>query len=237
MKVAVDLHMHSALSPCADNDMTPNNIINMAFLKGLDFIAVTDHNCVENYEAIAKCGKSKGIIVVPGMEVETMEEVHLVCLFPNPEAAMAMQQIVFEALPDLENKEEIFGQQLIMDHEDNVKGTIDRMLITAAAISMEDVFSKVGELKGVVIPAHVDRDSYSVLSNLGAVPDYLDINYIEISRMCNYEEFMEEHPELTAYNHIKSSDAHYLWDMLERESFIDIERYSIGGLLEALSKK
>lgn len=236
MKVAVDLHIHTALSPCADNDMTPNNIVNMAFLKGLDIIAVTDHNCVENYEVVAGCARSKGIVVVPGMEVETREEVHLVCLFPDLSAAKKMQQIIFDALPERENRAEIFGQQLIMDEEDNIVMEMKQLLVTAADISIDDVFTKVDELRGVVIPAHIDRESYSILSNLGLIPDYLDIKYIEISRMCNYEDLRQVHPYLDVYNHIKSSDAHYLWDMLERESFLELEEISPSGLIKALKK-
>ena len=237
MKVAVDLHIHTALSPCADNDMTPNNIVNMAYLKGLDVIAITDHNCVENYEAVASCAKEKGIIAVPGMELETREEVHLVCLFPNQEAALKMQKFVFRALPELENRTDIFGQQLVMDQEDNVTGEIKRLLVTAADIGIDEAFAKVEELNGVVIPAHVDRSSNSVISNLGIIPDYLDINYIEISNMCNYEELKKKYLSIGEYIYIRSSDAHYLWDILERECFIEVMDLSIAGLIETLKIK
>ncbi|MCX7710130.1 MAG: PHP domain-containing protein [Clostridia bacterium] len=236
MKVAVDLHIHTALSPCGDNDMTPNNIANMAFLKGLDIIAITDHNSVKNCEAVINCACKKGIVVVPGMEVETKEEVHVVCLFPTLEEAKKMQEIVYSALPVRENREEIFGQQLVLDDEDNPLEQERRFLITAADISVDDVFSKVEELGGVAIPAHIDRESYSIISNLGMIPDYLNITCVEISKMCSCESFQIQHPYLDRYSFIRSSDAHYLWDILERESFIEVEELSSEGLIRALKK-
>jgi PHP family Zn ribbon phosphoesterase len=234
MRIAVDLHIHSALSPCSDNDMTPNNVLNMAILKGLDIIAITDHNSAENVEAILQCAKDKDIVVIPGMEIETREEIHVVCLFPNLETALKMQHIVYEALPDLENREDIFGQQLIMDKDDNTKGCVDRLLLTAASLSLEDVHKAALDMGGVMIPAHVDRESYSILSNLGMVPECLGLKYLEISRRCDLGKLMEEMDELEKYRFIRSSDAHALADIYERESFIEVEEKSIKGLLREL---
>ena len=104
MHAYIDLHIHSALSPCADNEMTPNNIVNMAWLKGLDIIAVTDHNSVENCKAVLKCAEERGILAIPGMEVETREEVHVICLFPDMDSAMEMQNIVWSGLPDIKTE-------------------------------------------------------------------------------------------------------------------------------------
>ncbi|MCX7842603.1 MAG: PHP domain-containing protein [Clostridia bacterium] len=234
MKAAVDLHIHSALSPCADNDMTPNNIVNMAFLKGLDVIAVTDHNSVENIGAVISCAKKKGILAVPGMELETREEVHIVCLFPGLSEAVKMQEIVYCKLPDIKNREEIFGRQLVLDEEDNIIRTVDRLLLTAADIGIDEAFNIVKELNGVAIPAHIDRESYSVLSNLGLVPDCLGIRYLEVSRKCNVDKLISTRYELVGYNFIKSSDAHYLGDILERESFLELDRISASCLIETL---
>ena len=146
MKAYIDLHIHSSLSPCSDKDMTPNNIVNMAYLKGLDIIAVTDHNSAENCDAMVICGKKRGIIVVPGMELETREEVHLVCLFPSVAEAHRMQEIVYNALPDIENREDIFGQQIMMDEEDNISGYQKRLLLTASSLSIDDAFMNVSSL-------------------------------------------------------------------------------------------
>ena len=236
MKAAVDLHIHSALSPCADKDMTPNNIINMAYLKGLDIIAVTDHNSAENLEPVLKCAGRRGILAIPGMEVETKEEVHLICLFPGLDEALKMQEYVYCSLPRLENREDIFGQQIIMDDDNNPAGFVDRLLLTAADIGIDEVFTRIDKLKGVVVPAHVDRESYSIISNLGIVPDNLDIKFLEVSRLCNTKKLADRYGYLGGYEFIKSSDAHYLGDILERESFIEVQELSAECLIYSLKK-
>jgi PHP family Zn ribbon phosphoesterase len=234
MKAIVDLHIHSALSPCSDNDMTPNNIVNMAFLKGLDIIAVTDHNSTENCNAVVDCGKKRGVIVVPGMELETREEVHLVCLFPGVAEAYKMQNIVYNALPDIENREDIFGQQIVMDEEDNITGYLKRLLLTASSLSIDEAFMHVSSLGGVIIPAHVDRDSYSIISNLGIIPKTPKMKYLEVSKACDVEMFTQNNPYLKDFNIIKSSDAHTLGDLFERESSIELDELSIECLLYTL---
>lgn len=236
MKAYVDLHIHSALSPCADNEMTPNNIVNMAFLKGLDIIAVTDHNSAQNCSTVQKCANERGIIAVPGMELETREEVHIICLFPGISEVFYMQEIVYNALPDMKNREDIFGQQLVIDENDNVVDILQRFLLTASSLSIDEVLTHVRSLGGVVIPAHIDRDSYSIVSNLGIVPDNLDIKYLEVSKVCDVNRYLENNPDLNKYSFIKSSDAHSLGEILERESFIELEEKSIECLIRALGK-
>lgn len=232
MKFAVDLHIHSALSPCADKDMTPNNIVNMALIKGLDIIAVTDHNSAENLESFIECSKSKNILVVPGMEIETREEVHLICLFPSVDSALEMQEVVYKALPKLENREDVFGPQLIMDSNDCILGHVKRMLLTASALSIEEVFENVvRRFGGAVIPAHVNRDSYSIISNLGFIPENLKIKYVEVSKDCNIDKFFLNRNDISRYRYLISSDAHHLGGILERESFIELDEKSIDCLL------
>jgi len=232
MKYAVDLHIHSALSPCADQDMTPNNIVQMAALKGLDAIAVTDHNSGANLEAISRCAVKKNLVFIPGMEVETSEEVHLVCLLPDLDRAMLLHRYVAVALPALQNREDIFGRQLLMDENDRITGEESRMLITATSLSIDEVFGFVRSLGGAVIPAHVDRPSYSVISNLGMVPENLDIKHLEISRNCDKYGYRAIHPELDRYRLIRSSDAHQLGDILERESMLELEHLSPQSIVD-----
>lgn len=236
MKAFYDLHIHSALSPCAENDMTPNNIVNMAYIKGLDIIAVTDHNSALNCEAVLKCAKARGIVAVPAMELETREEVHLVCFFPGLEEVMKMHEIVNDLLPGIENREDIFGQQLIMDEDDNVMGSCKQMLLTAANLSVDEALEIVNSLSGIVVPAHVDRDSYSIISNLGMVPDYLDIKYLEVSRDCDVNEFITKNQYLSSYSFLKSSDAHNLGQILERESTIELEEKSLECFMKFIKK-
>ncbi len=236
MKYAVDLHIHSALSPCADADMTPNNIVNMARLKELDVIAVTDHNSGANLEAVSKCASNCGLLFIPGMEVETSEEVHLVCLLPDLNSAGKLNSIVSNALPDIPNRKDIFGEQLILSDEDAVIGEEERMLVTATALNVYDVFSIVKNLGGAVIPAHVDRSSYSILSNLGMIPDDLDIKYLEISRNCDKYAYKASNPALDEYRLIKASDAHYLGDILERESLLELPELSAKAVIKAIGQ-
>ncbi len=235
MKYAVDLHIHSALSPCADKDMTPNNIINMALIKGLDAIAVTDHNTGANLRALDICAKKAGLVFVPGIEVESSEEVHMICLLPDIERAQELHLIVQAALPDIMNRADIFGNQLIMDENDMTIGEEQRMLLTATSLSIDDICAAVRKLGGAVIPAHVDRTSYSIVSNLGFIPEELGFKYLEISKQCDRFEYRASRPELDRYRLVKSSDAHYLGDILERTSMLEIEGLSADAIVHSLA--
>lgn len=233
MKLYYDFHIHSALSPCGDNDMTPNNLINMSIIKGLDAVALTDHNACENVRAAAAVAGDK-IIFIPGMEVETSEEVHIVTLFPTADAAEEMQRILVGSSPFIPNRPEIFGNQYIMDENDEICGEIDRMLVTASGLDIYTVVAAAKDLGGIAYPAHIDRESYSVLSNLGFIPPDLDISAVEItekSRTALEGEYSNR------YNIITSSDAHYLWDISERNHYIEVSDASVRGILNAISNR
>lgn len=212
--------------------MTPNNIVNMAALLGLNAIAVSDHNAVGNVKAAMDVAKEVGITVIPGMEVETEEEVHILTLYPSLEAAETVANEVHKKLPPIKNRPEIFGQQVFMDKEDNITGYEDKLLISPCAMSMNYLFDVVKSVGGIYIPAHVDRHSYSVLTNLGFIPDDIDIKNIEISRMTeDVDAFLSAREELKKYNIYRNSDAHYLQDMREAEAFLNISDISelFGG--------
>lgn len=233
MKLYYDFHIHSALSPCGDNDMTPNNLINMSIIKGLDAVALTDHNACENVRAAAAVAGDK-IIFIPGMEVETSEEVHIVTLFPTADAAEEMQRILVDSSPFIPNRPEIFGNQYIMDENDEICGEIDRMLVTASGLDIYTVVAAAKDLDGIAYPAHIDRESYSVLSNLGFIPPDLDISAVEItekSRTALEGEYSNR------YNIITSSDAHYLWDISERNHYLEVSDASVRGILNAISNR
>lgn len=233
MKLYYDFHIHSALSPCGDNDMTPNNLINMSIIKGLDAVALTDHNACENVRAAAAVAGDK-IIFIPGMEVETSEEVHIVTLFPTADAAEEMQRILVGSSPFIPNRPEIFGNQYIMDENDEICGEIERMLVTASGLDIYTVVAAAKDLGGIAYPAHIDRESYSVLSNLGFIPPDLNISAVEItekSRAALEGEYSNR------YNIITSSDAHYLWDISERNHYIEVSGASVRGILNAISNR
>ena len=204
--------------------MTPNNIVNMAALSGLDTIAISDHNTIGNVKAAMEVGKSCGVKVIPGMEVETSEEVHILTLYPSLEAAEVVAKEVYKRLPDIKNKTEIFGEQIYMDCDDNIVGYEDKLLISPADISFDELYDLVKSVGGLFIPAHVDRHSYSVLTNLGFIPEEFDIKFIEVSTATtDLESYLQARSDLKKYKVLRNSDAHYLENMSMKDAFLDID--------------
>lgn len=234
MKFAADLHVHTALSPCGDDDMTPNNIVNMALIKGLDLIAITDHNSCANVAAVIEAGRNKGLMVIPGIEVQSKEEVHLICLFKKLENALEFGGLIYSSLSNISNNEDLFGQQLMMDASDNIVGKLEKLLLSSSTYSINEIFELVSKHVGICIPAHVDRSSYSIISNLGFIPPNLKVDAVEISKNSTLESTLKKMPFIKCYKHVISSDAHYLWDINEREYFVEMEYLSVSQLFEAL---
>lgn len=236
-KISVDLHIHSVLSPCGDVMMTPGNLVGMAKINGLEAIALTDHNAMQNISAAMKIGEAYDIVVIPGMELETAEEIHVVCLFPDTESLSAFQDVVVESYgPKIPaNRPEIFGKQLIYNEEDEECGELERMLLIPSGITIDDVFGIVEGLGGIAFPAHVDRDSYSVLTTLGALPYGYKNGFVEISCECSREEIVKTYPELEKYKLLPSSDAHYI-DKIQEAGGAEllVEELSAKGVIEAL---
>ncbi len=216
----IDLHIHTALSPCAGQEMTPPKIIHAAKAKGLKMIAVTDHNTAENTGATVKAAEGSGIFVIPGMEVQTREEVHMVCLFPGLEACLACQEKIYQNLPDRLNSPEVFGSQSIMDSSGRIIGELERMLLISTDMSVETTADTVTALGGLCIPAHVDRPSYSLVAALGFVPPELAVTAMELSRNMSADEAALLLPELSGYTLLSSSDAHCLEDIGANPSVI-----------------
>ncbi|HEX9116317.1 MAG TPA: PHP domain-containing protein, partial [Anaerolineae bacterium] len=175
-----DLHLHTVLSPCAEVEMIPPLIVRRALALGLGLIGVTDHNTAENCDAVVRAAAGSGLIVLPGMETQTAEDVHVVCLFDTVEQALTWQGIVYDHLPDRPNPEEILGGQYVVDAEGDYLRTEDRLLLTATDLPLDDVVARVQALEGLAIPAHIDRPSFSLLANLGFVPADLDVPALEI---------------------------------------------------------
>ena len=233
MRIAYDFHIHTALSPCGDGDMTPNNIVNMAMLKGLNAIAITDHNTCGNAEACMKCAEGGGLLVLPGMEVETSEDCHIVCIFPDIDSARAMEEKVHDALPKIKNRTDIFGEQVYLDENDEVVGYEENMLVTATSLSTQKVADLARSFGGVAIPAHIDKSSYSVISNLGFIDKAWGFTTVEIKELSK-----EQNLRLTGgigeERVIHSSDAHYLWDISESEHFLEVESLTPEAIINTL---
>ncbi|MCG8484196.1 MAG: PHP domain-containing protein [Clostridia bacterium] len=236
MKLSYDLHIHTALSPCASDDMTPNNIVNMSLLKGLDVIAITDHNSVENCAATIKAAENKDIIVIPGMELQTAEDVHLLCFFEKIEQAFELQEMVNEKILKMDNNPSVLGNQHLLNHEDEIIGEKKEMLLISSGLSLNDAISRVKSLDGVPVPAHIDRGHNSLIVNLGFVPENLNVNLLEISQQGNLEQLMKVYKNLRQYHYITNSDAHYLGNISERIRFIEAENKTVKAVIEALKQ-
>jgi predicted metal-dependent phosphoesterase TrpH len=204
--------------------MTPNNIINMALLKELDIIAITDHNSCKNVKACLDTAEETSLLVLPGMELETSEEIHVLCLFADSSSALKFGAFVEGSLNKVKNRPDIFGHQYILDSDDEIVSEYENLLITSTAISFDDVFSIVLSYGGVAVPAHIDRPSNSVLSNLGAIPDIAQISYVEVSKRNKPADFLAKQNFTKKYLTVQSSDAHYLQDISERENFLEFEK-------------
>jgi PHP family Zn ribbon phosphoesterase len=214
-----DLHLHTVLSPCAEAEMLPEFIVEKAQALGLNLIAVTDHNSAENVAAMLHAAVGTDIVVLPGMEVQTQEEVHLLCLFDTLEQVLAWQEIVYANLPRLKNKPNVFGAQVVLSAEGEPVGYNERLLVTSVFLSVENVVQRVREMGGLCIPAHVDRPAYSIIANLGFIPAGLNIPGVEISHLLSPKEARSRFPQLTRYGLIANSDAHRLKEMVRRTMF------------------
>ena len=229
-----DLHIHSCLSPCGDNESTPGNIVGMAVVKGLDVIALTDHNTCKNCEVAMAIGEAYGITVIPGMELTTSEEVHVLCLFYNIEDAMKFDAFIEPRILDIPNNPKAFGDQFLCNDDDEVIGSFPKLLISATDISFDQVYDYVKEYNGVMIPAHIDKNSFSLMSNLGFVPPDSQFKCFELADMGNLHRLQKENEYLKKCNVITDSDAHYIEKINEPVNTLYAESNSIKDVLDAL---
>lgn len=229
-----DLHIHSCLSPCGDDDMTPSNIAGMAAVKGLDVIAVTDHNSCRNCPAVLRAAAEYGILAVPGMEINTVEEVHAVCLFPVLAAAMEFDAYVYGKLMKFPNNEKIFGKQQIYDEFDQVCGTEPNLLINAADISFDELWGLVRSYDGVMFPAHIEKSANSLIANLGFIPPDSRFGTAEVKDLGKLHELLRTNPYLKSCKIIHNSDAHYLEQIKEPELTLEVKERSVDGVIRAL---
>jgi len=211
-----DLHLHTVLSACAEVEMIPPLIVREARRRGLGLIAVTDHNAMANAPAVMQAAQGSGVTVWPGLEVQSREEVHLVCLFDTVAQAEALQAIVWDRLPPLRNREEFFGAQYVVDSTGDYRYTEERLLQTSADLSVEQVATETERLGGLCIPAHVDRPSFSLLANLGFVPPDTGFLALEISRLVTPAQARVRFPAIGDYPLIVSGDAHRLSEIASR---------------------
>ncbi|MEY8353345.1 PHP domain-containing protein [Lachnospiraceae bacterium 54-53] len=232
-----DLHIHSCLSPCGDDDMTPANIAGMAALKRLDVIAVTDHNSCRNCPAVLHFAEKYGVLALPGMELCTREEVHAVCLFSDLEKAMEFDEYVYSRLMLFPNREAVFGKQEIYDKEDSICGTEPYLLISRTEISFDGLWELVRSYGGVMFPAHIDRTSNSLISNLGFVPPDSRFAAAEVKDPAMLTQLKRGNPYLEGCRILCNSDAHRLEDIHEPQFVLEAEERSREAVIGALLRK
>jgi PHP family Zn ribbon phosphoesterase len=209
-----ELHIHTVVSPCAAVEMIPPLIVEEARTRGIDLIAITDHNTTANVEAVQKAAANAGLAVLPGMELQTNEEVHMLCLFDTLDQAALWQSLVDANMPSLENNIEYFGEQFVVDETGEFIRREHRLLLTSADLTLKEAVTAVNKLGGLAIPAHVNRQAFSLIANLGFVPSDVPFDALEISRHLNPIEACQKYPQLKNYPLIQNGDVHYLSDFL-----------------------
>ena len=229
-----DFHIHSCLSPCGSDDMTPRNIAGMAALAGYNVIAVADHNSARNSKATAEAAEQLGLLVIPAMELITKEEVHVLCLLPDFNAAEQFDRYVYDRLPNIQNKANVFGRQLYMDADDRIVGEEGKLLISAADIGIYDICSLIKLYGGVAIPAHIDRPSFSLISNLGFYDADMRFPAVELTANCDSSAFKQAHNILLP--HFVNSDAHALDQIPDAKNTIRVSRLCVKEIIKAIEK-
>lgn len=209
----VDLHIHSALSPCGSDDMTPNNIVNMSKICGLDMISVCDHNTLGQQRVLAQVAKKIGIRYLYGVEVQSIEDVHICGYFQEFEDAQAFDQYLKEHLLPIKNDVHFFGNQYLFDENDEIIGCEEILLIQSTNIPIQEIAKRIHKNHGIVSLAHVCDKSNSILTQLGFIPAHLEFDMIEVKNEKQKERIMKMHPWIKDVLWIKNSDAHYLQDI------------------------
>lgn len=228
-----DLHVHTVLSPCAGVEMIPPLIVREALAAGIEWIAITDHNSSANVNAVQQAARGSTLAVTPGMEVHTIEEVHVLCLFDNLDQLYEWQAHVDAALPPLENNPHFFGEQFIVDETGDFIRRDNRLLLTAANLSLSDTIEQVTTIGGLAIPAHVNRKTFGLYGSLGFIPPGLPLEALEISRHISPAEARQRYPDIAGLPLLQSGDVHYLGDFLGACQFF-VEEPSIAELRLAL---
>lgn len=217
--IRAELHVHTCVSPCAEVEMIPPLIVREAIERGIHLIAITDHNTIANAAAVIEAARDSGLTVLPGMELQTREEVHSLCLFDTLEQAGAFEEWVKRKLPSLQNRPEYFGEQFVVDSTGEFIRREDQLLLMSAEYDLNDACGKVMELGGMFIPAHINRTAFGLLPVLGILPPDICIDALEVSRHLTPEKAVIQYPQITPYPLVQGGDAHRLDEMQGANKF------------------
>ncbi len=229
-----ELHVHTVLSPCADVEMIPPFIIQTAVETGINLIAITDHNSTANISSVMRAAEGSGVHVLPGMELQTQEEVHLLCLFDDLDQAMEMQNYVDQHLPNIVNDPEHFGEQFVVDHTGDFIRRENRLLINSVQISLEKAVSVIHQLHGIAIPAHINRRAFGLIEMLGFIPPEIPFDAVEISSHVQPDAYLAAQRIPITLPIIQSGDVHRLEEFGGKMLF-DMQSPSISEILLALN--
>jgi len=236
MTYLADLHIHTTLSPCGDLSMSPDMIISKAREKNLGLIGITDHNTTRQCTVVKALGEKHGIVVIQGAEVTTKEEVHCLVYFDGDEPLKLFQLYLDQHLPDFANDVRFFGYQVAVNENNDIVYTEDRLLINAINQTIEEVEKKVHKLGGLFIPAHIDKTRFSILGQLGFLPQELKVDALEISPYCDEKQLVSRHSGISGHKIIRSSDAHYPHEIGRNYTQFDLRKADFGSIRDFLRK-
>ena len=234
-----DFHVHTLLSPCAAVEMTPNHIVLRAAQYGVGAVAITDHNASANVEAALEAGRSYGVKVFPGMEVECQEEAHIVVLFDTLEQLQQWQHIVDGHMNGIANNPEKFGAQFVVDADDNFIREEERMLLAPLSLTAAQVVQQVRELGGIALAAHIDRPAYSIVGQLGFIESDFGFAAAEISHVGWQKNLQSRLQRVAGFlPYVTDSDAHTMLDFLQGpKNLLTVADLTVAEILRALANE
>lgn len=235
--ISADLHIHSVLSPCGGLEMSPSALVTRLKELGITWFAITDHNSMANCPAYEAVAKKHGLSFTWGVEIQTMEEVHLLAYFDSREAAVQFDEELYKSLLPIENDPEFFGDQVIIDENENILRVESRALINSSVWDVAFATEQVQNFSGLAIPAHVDAQVNSILSQLGFLPAYPVFEILGITANLDLADFTQMHPELAEKAFLRASDAHYLGDLKSSLCRLHIEEANLQELLLAARRE
>ena len=232
-----DLHIHTVLSPCGDLEMSPSAIVERALARGLDMIAITDHNTTRQVKVTQKIGREHGLFVLGGVEVTSQEETHCLCYFETDSQLDQFQDFLDAHLPPIPNDEDRFGYQLIVDENDEIVGEEQYHLLNAIDVDIDGIYEEVHRIGGLFVPAHINKGTTSLISQLGFIPPDLKADGLEINRRTTREEILKKFASLKRFNFITDSDAHFIDNIGDVYNVIYMEHRNFQEFALALAGK
>ena len=232
-----DLHIHSVLSPCGGLEMSAKNVMQRVKELGISIIAITDHNSMANCAVYKQAAEEMGITCFWGVEIQTSEEIHLIALFASEIEAQSFDKELYQSLLPIDNNPDFFGDQVVIDKDENIVCFETRALINSSMWSLDEVVEKLKGYDSFFYPAHIDAEAFSVLGQLGFLPTELKFDALGVTASCNLERFLTSNPTLKGYSLLKSSDAHYLKDLGSGYTDFYLEKPTLNEMRLACQNK